>query len=245
MGGFHNDLSIMFDQFCRLVRPAQVSVRRLPTKNGQFSYGFVRAKFPRRWAPCYVLGNNRPCRQAFRMSDETIARIKQLLATNELAELGPGPRVGVLSEAALDGQFEAWLPGTKLSRTRQQLIRSLVLLWHDHLDASHTISQGIENADGSFVHAMMHRREPDAWNSKYWWRRVGNHSAFPEIGRRVSELLSGENSDLAKRLVPGGHWDASAFVDACDAARDKALIATLREIQRIETEVLLEYFCHE
>lgn len=179
------------------------------------------------------------------MSEQTFAQLKQLLATDEPPELGPGPRRGVLSEATLNSKLDAWLGKAKLSPTRQQLLRSLILLWHDHLDASHSISQGIENSDGSFVHAIMHRREPDAWNSKYWWRRVGNHASFSEIGRRVSKLLTGEKSDLAKRLVPGGKWDASAFVDACDAVQDESLIQRLREIQRIETEVLLEDFCHE
>jgi len=179
------------------------------------------------------------------MSEQIFAQLKPLLATDKPPELGPGPRAGVLAEATLNSQLDTVLGKTKLSSTRQQLVRSLVLLWHDHLDASHTISQGIEHSDGSFVHAIMHRREPDAWNSKYWWRRVGNHPAFPEITRRVSEQLAHEKSDLAKRLIPGGRWDASAFVDACDTAKDEQLIRMLREIQRIETEVLLEHFCHE
>lgn len=178
-----------------------------------------------------------------------MAQIKQLLATPEPAELGPRPRPGVLGESALNAKLDALFAEGGPSSIRQQLIRSLVLLWHDHLVASHNISQGIENADGSFVHAIMHRREPDAWNSKYWWRRVGKHPAFPEITRRVSELLKGshrrEELGLAKRLVADGSWDASAFVDACDAAKDESMIRTLREIQRIETEVLLEHFCHE
>jgi len=183
------------------------------------------------------------------MSEQTIAQIRPLLVTNEPADLGPGPRSGVMSERELNARLDS-LPGkTNLSSTRKELVRSLLLLWHDHLDASHNISQRIENADGSFVHAIMHRREPDAWNSKYWWRRVGQHPAFPEIARRVGELLARsrrrEEADLARRLVPGGDWDAPAFVEACDAARDASLIRTLREIQRIETEVLLEYFCHE
>ena len=179
------------------------------------------------------------------MSEQTIGEIKQLLITAEPAELGPGPRAGVLSEVLLKSQLDSSLGKIRVSSVRRELIHSLLLLWHDHLDASHTISQGIEEADGSFVHAIMHRREPDAWNSKYWWRRVGDHPAFPEIGRRVSRLLTGEKSELAQRLVTGGQWDASAFVDACDSAKDESVICTLREIQRIETEVLLEYFCHE
>jgi len=183
------------------------------------------------------------------MSEQTIGEIKQLLITAEPAELGPGPRAGVLSEVLLKSQLDSSLGKIRVSSVRRELIHSLLLLWHDHLDASHTISQGIEEADGSFVHAIMHRREPDAWNSKYWWRRVGNHPAFREIGRRVDELLKGsqrrERADLARRLVPDGNWDASAFVDACDAAKDDSVIRTLQQIQRIETEVLLEFFCDE
>ncbi|MFO1511336.1 MAG: hypothetical protein U1F83_00215 [Verrucomicrobiota bacterium] len=183
------------------------------------------------------------------MSEPALTRIKQLLATAEPAELGPGPRAGVMSESKLNAELDLLLGGTKFPSVRQELIRAVVLLWHDQLDAAHNISQGIENIDGSFVHAIMHRREPEAWNSKYWWRRVGKHPAFPEIARRVSELLAGgrrrEETDLAKRLVPDGHWDASAFVEACDSAKDEPLIQTLRAIQRIETEVLLEFFCHE
>jgi hypothetical protein len=180
------------------------------------------------------------------MSDSAIGRIQKLLATAEPPELGPGPRPGVLSGSELNAKLDALLGQTRFPAGRQQLIRSLVLLWHDHLDAAHNISQGVENADGSFVHAIMHRREPDAGNSKYWWRRVGGHPAFPEIAKRVNELWSGsrrpEEVNLAKRLVPDGKWDASAFVDACDAAKDEKLIHILRQVQRIETEVLLEHF---
>ncbi len=181
------------------------------------------------------------------VSDQTTTQIKQFLATPAPPALGPEPRAGVLSESELNAKLTPLLRETKLASGRQELVRSLLLLWHDQLDASHTISQGIENADGSFVHALMHRREPDYWNAKYWWRRVGAHPAFPEIARRVNELLTGsrrrEEADLAKQLLPGGNWDACAFVDACEAAVGAAeREALLREVQRIETEVLLESF---
>lgn len=181
------------------------------------------------------------------VSEQTTTHITQLLATPDLPSLGPEVRAGVLSEAELNAKLAPLLRAAKLSAVRQELVRSLLLLWHDHLDASHAISQGIENADGSFVHAIMHRREPDYWNAKYWWRRVGTHPAFPEIARRVGEFLKQSCAgELAKRLLPGGKWDAGAFVDACEAAAgfsDK--VDLLREIQRIEAEVLLKNFLAE
>ncbi len=201
------------------------------------------------------------------MTAQAIQGIKQLLATPEPPELGPQPRANVLSAAALNAKLDSWFRDAKFPPQQQQLIRSLVLLWHDHLEAAHTIAQGIETPDGSCVHALMHRREPDYFNAKYWWRRVGAHAAFPEIARRVGELLTGSrrreeadpgdkgkvrfltsaatNADFARRLVPAGKWDASAFVDLCEGAKADSVIQTLREVQRVETEVLLDFFCHE
>jgi hypothetical protein len=183
------------------------------------------------------------------MTAQAIQGIKQLLATPEPPELGPKPRTNVLSAAALNANLDSLFREAGFPLQQQQLIRSLVLLWHDHLDAAHTIVQSIENPDGSFVHALMHRREPDYFNSKYWWRRVGAHPAFPEIARRVGELLKARGAgELAAKILPGGKWNAAAFVDACETAAtggSPEQTAWLREVQRVETEVLLDFFCHE
>jgi hypothetical protein len=178
------------------------------------------------------------------MSEPDIARFKQLLVTSGLPSLGSEIRPGVMAEPELSQRLDELFVESNLPATTRQLIRSLLLLWHDHLDASHNISQGIESADGSFLHAIMHRREPDYWNAKYWWRRVGAHPAFPKIANRVGEMLQQRGAgELATKLLPGGRWDACAFVDACEAAAGSGQhVDLLREIQRIETEVLLEFF---
>jgi hypothetical protein len=54
-------------------------------------------------------------------------------------------------------------------------------LWHDFLDESHTIAQGLHSATGSFWHAIMHRREGDFSNSKYWYARCREHPAISAI----------------------------------------------------------------
>jgi hypothetical protein len=180
------------------------------------------------------------------MSDTIHAQIKHFLATPDNAPLGPGPRLSRLTLSDLNSKLDSAFKTANFPSDRQQPVRSLVLLWHDHLDASHEISQSIENADGSLVHAIMHRREPDYWNSKYWWRRVGNHPAFPAIANRVEQLLK-SNGDMAlqKKLLTGGKWDPFVFVDECEAAAASGSterIKQLQEIQRVETEAVLEYF---
>ena len=171
---------------------------------------------------------------------------KELL-TGGLPELGPGPRANVLSQEELDKMLGLLLGDADLPADSQKLIRALILLWHDHLDAAHTISQDIESADGSYVHGIVHRREPDYGNAKYWFRRVGRHKVFPVIAERTVKLLELLNEhSLQKELMPGREWDAFAFVDLCQQvsgrAAEKALVEQLKRIQAIEFEVLLEGF---
>src|SRR4051812_21642110 len=42
-------------------------------------------------------------------------------------------------------------------------------VWPTWLDESHQISQAIASPAGSFWHAILHRREGDFGNSKYWY----------------------------------------------------------------------------
>ncbi|MEM6551328.1 MAG: hypothetical protein AAF750_04285 [Planctomycetota bacterium] len=54
-------------------------------------------------------------------------------------------------------------------------------LYADDLDASHTISQSIDTPTGSYWHAIMHRREGDFGNCKYWYRLAGDHPVLADI----------------------------------------------------------------
>jgi hypothetical protein len=179
------------------------------------------------------------------MAASGVNQFLELLATPDLPDLGPGPRPGVQAEGSLKEKLQSLLTKSNLPPQNQQLITSLVLLWHDHAEPAHVIAQEIENADGSFVHGIVHRREPDYWNSKYWFRKVGRHPAYGPLAQRASSLLE-SNKPLREVLVHEGEWDAMGFIDACEHAAKKGKPGPehllLRQIQKIETESLLEYF---
>ena len=162
--------------------------------------------------------------------------IEQLLQTAQPPELGPGRRQGTQPAAALKGAF-----GAKAG----PLLRAAVLLWHDHLDEAHDIVQDIESADGSYLHAIMHRREPDYSNAKYWFRRVGQHPCFKELAAEAESMLASEKA-LLGRLMSRSEWDAFAFVDACEQAAKAKLTREqeqlLRQIQAAELKLLFHRF---
>lgn len=57
----------------------------------------------------------------------------------------------------------------------------LQTLWYDakgDWDKAHRIVQAIDDSTAARIHAYLHRKEGDIWNSKYWHRQAG--STFPE-----------------------------------------------------------------
>jgi hypothetical protein len=165
------------------------------------------------------------------------SRFKTLIATDALPALGPQPRPGTVSDAELDRKLADFFAKERLPAAAQTLLRSAAFLWHDHLDASHNISQGIETRDGSWLHGIMHRREPDYGNAKYWFHRVGRHEAFPALARNIGALPSAPAG-----LVEKGEWKPMAFIDLCERAeqgKDAALTATLQKIQAAEFDALV------
>lgn len=70
------------------------------------------------------------------------------------------------------------------------VLQAALWLYADDLDRSHRICQQIEDATGSFWHGIMHRREGDFDNSRYWFGKVGDHPAISRIRYDPRDFIS-------------------------------------------------------
>jgi hypothetical protein len=102
---------------------------------------------------------------------------------------------------------------------------------HAHADAA-------ESPENYFWHAIVHRQEPDAWNSGYWFRKTGEHPLFPRLAEEAQ----------AAGYASGNRWDPIAFVDYCERVRGvpgSEEERRARRVQLIEWQLLFDYSARE
>lgn len=132
-------------------------------------------------------------------------------------------------------------------------------LWHDGLDQCHQIVQ--KSPDElhppaaksnhremtqtlAFWHAIMHRREGDFSNSKYWYARCADHPVLQSMPSHANEILHPLPADKSLLRVMRNGWDPNAYVDLAEQVhnlpadpRHRAAVT----LQRIEWRALFDY----
>mgnify|MGYP001591024364 CR=1 FL=1 len=125
-----------------------------------------------------------------------------------------------------------------------QALHAALWLLFDYMKESHDISQNIATPSGSYWHAILHRREGDAGNAKYWVARVGDHPIFPEMLADAQDIAAGAGA--AGRMLAGDlqnmtTWNEGWLVDRCATPADPATTKVLLQLQQRQWQLLFDY----
>jgi len=99
---------------------------------------------------------------------------------------------------------------------------------------AHETAQDIQSREGSYWHALVHRQEPDSWNSAYWFRQTGSHPIYPALRDRALEI----------GFDAGSVWKPEAFIEFCERARSSpgsTLERQALDVQLAEWQLLFDY----
>ena len=140
------------------------------------------------------------------------------------------------------------LSGPAVDRDMAACLLAGLWLWHDGLDASHEICQAVETPTGSLWHAIVHRREGDFGNAKYWYARVGRHPIFDSLGEQARGTVAHADADKALLKLSMGPWNGAAFVDLVQQVHEspsdeRHTIAVA--LQQLEWRVLFDHCTRE
>jgi len=127
------------------------------------------------------------------------------------------------------------LAGSPELEDRARLVRAFLFYANDGLDEAHRIAQHASGDLASYMHGMIHRREEDFENARYWFRSAGELPFFPELQGRAAAI----SEDMAKQLK----WDPYLFTTLCERSKYGARtpLKVLGELQKAEFRVFLDY----
>ena len=171
--------------------------------------------------------------------------IDELLAIPHPVSLGAGTPNKAAGDK-LGGLVVAKLFAPVPIRDMEMARACLAGLWlrFDYLDESHTISQGLHGETGSFWHAIMHRREGDFSNAKYWYARCANHPILPSLSAQASAILNPLPADKSLLRLTAHGWNPNAFVDFVEALHRQPSDPRYRlavALQQLEWRVLFDH----
>ncbi len=121
-------------------------------------------------------------------------------------------------------------PGAPLA-----LVRAGLFYYHNALEDSHKGSARTEGDMAAYWHGMVHRREGDFENARYWMRRAGEQPVFQE--------MQGRASDGSPHMSRQSNWDPFLFINLCEQFKygEYSYKKEIGHLQRAEFAAMFDY----
>ena len=148
---------------------------------------------------------------------------------------------GACSSPEARRELHSWKPKDRFpDAVHPEAAMAGLWLYFSCFDEAHKLADSIPGSNGDYWHAIVHRQEPDAGNSAYWFRRVGSHPIFSDLAREARQITA----RFQKVEFRVGKWDPYAFIDFCERARSQpgsVQEQAAQEIQLVEWQLLFDY----
>lgn len=172
--------------------------------------------------------------------------LNALLSPVPVCPLGPGKENRELEHQLTALTVESAFAGQTIrDASMARCCLSGIWMLHNFLDQSHSISQDIKTAEGSYWHGIMHRREGDFSNAKYWFHRAGRHPIQASLGQGAAELEEhyAPLSNNCEKILCSDGWQSDAMVDLCEAAERGRVpdVEFIKALAMLEWQLLFDY----
>ena len=116
-----------------------------------------------------------------------------------------------------------------------ELVRAALFYYHNALDDSHKQAAKSTGDIAAYWHGMVHRREGDFENARYWMRRAGEQPVFQE--------MQGRASDGSPHMSRQPSWDPFLFIHLCEQYKygETEYRKELGHLQRVEFAAMFDY----
>ncbi len=138
-------------------------------------------------------------------------------------------RIREASEASILGDAKP------LAQAPVTLLRAGLFYYHNALGDCHREVARTDSPLTSYWHGMLHRREGDFDNARYWMRRTGEHPTFQE--------MQGRASDASPHMAKQPNWDPYLFIHLCEQYKygETSYRKEIGHLQKVEFSVLFDY----
>lgn len=175
--------------------------------------------------------------------------LKLIKPETSVPSLDAKPRGDRLEASFIDEELHRLWKSRALPVWSEKQVKCLLYLWHDYLEVSHQIAQDERSIEFNYFHAMIHRREGDFFNSRFWFRQLDDrHIVLIDLAKEVRRFLTERKElQLLKVLVKEDGWVPLEFLEevmkASKMERTSSTVKLLTEIQAIEFACWFRFLC--
>jgi len=175
--------------------------------------------------------------------------LKLLSYEISVPSLDSKPRDDRLDVKVIDDELQRLWKTGKLPLWSEKQVKCFFLLWYDYLEPAHQLAQDERTPEFNYFHAIVHRREGDFFNSRFWLRQIDNrHIAMIDIAKEVRTFLNEKGElQLLDEIVKDDGWLSLEFLEevmkASKLERTSPQVKLLTQIQTIEFACWRRFIC--